>query len=299
MLIFFCIFWFIWNFRLGTFGAFLVTRICREGINRENCVDTCIRIICPPHTLIGIIVPILYVRYGDFYLHEKVIFLIVTLVIPYSFWTITINWWGEGEELRELRSTPCFSCLRCAAHNDRETQAIEVVAEEHTEDTRIIYKKVVQGDGRVQSRHSKNCSFRSRHPKSDIVVNGHSNHCLENESLQTTFQTRVQQQIFDEESLFPIPLNMEDRNESDCSFSTAIEDLYPWDEKIVEDPLEQQVAESISNSVQICNICLEEYKVGEKIGWSKNDECYHAFHKDCIIEWLANHDECPICRNKY
>jgi hypothetical protein len=54
-----------------------------------------------------------------------------------------------------------------------------------------------------------------------------------------------------------------------------------------------------TNSVQLCAICLEDYQVGEDIGWSRNPLCYHAFHKDRILESLKTHESCPICRNSY
>jgi hypothetical protein len=54
-----------------------------------------------------------------------------------------------------------------------------------------------------------------------------------------------------------------------------------------------------SNSVQLCAICLEDYKVGEDIGWSRNPLCHHVFHKDCILESLEANNSCPICRNLY
>lgn len=52
-------------------------------------------------------------------------------------------------------------------------------------------------------------------------------------------------------------------------------------------------------SPKSCPICLEEYKVGEEIAWSKNDQCAHAFHLDCALDWLMDHDECPVCREGY
>ncbi len=52
-------------------------------------------------------------------------------------------------------------------------------------------------------------------------------------------------------------------------------------------------------SPKICPICLEEYKVGEEIAWSNNHECPHAFHLDCILDWLMENDDCPLCRGKY
>lgn len=50
---------------------------------------------------------------------------------------------------------------------------------------------------------------------------------------------------------------------------------------------------------QSCPICYESYKKGDSIAWSKNEKCFHAFHVDCIVEWLINHDDCPMCREKY
>merc|ERR1711976_370724 len=49
----------------------------------------------------------------------------------------------------------------------------------------------------------------------------------------------------------------------------------------------------------VCNICLEGYNVGDDIAWSKNDQCFHVFHKDCIVGWLDRHSDCPVCRNRY
>ncbi len=48
-----------------------------------------------------------------------------------------------------------------------------------------------------------------------------------------------------------------------------------------------------------CPICLEAYKGNEELCWSKNKKCKHAFHLDCMIEWLMVHDDCPLCRSNY
>ncbi len=52
-------------------------------------------------------------------------------------------------------------------------------------------------------------------------------------------------------------------------------------------------------SFKCCPICLEAYKAGDEIAWSKNDHCYHAYHSDCIVGWLMERNECPMCRRDY
>ena len=44
-----------------------------------------------------------------------------------------------------------------------------------------------------------------------------------------------------------------------------------------------------------CVICLEDFKNGDKAIFLP---CIHLFHKDCILNWLKSHDNCPICKFK-
>jgi hypothetical protein len=50
---------------------------------------------------------------------------------------------------------------------------------------------------------------------------------------------------------------------------------------------------------QCCPICLKDYQVDEEIAFSPNSNCSHAFHRECIEEWLLRHEECPCCRYNY
>ena len=48
-----------------------------------------------------------------------------------------------------------------------------------------------------------------------------------------------------------------------------------------------------------CDICLLDYEEGEELAWSHNEGCIHAFHKECITDWLLRNPKCPLCRRDY
>mmetsp|Transcript_16877 Transcript_16877/g.34866 ORF Transcript_16877/g.34866 Transcript_16877/m.34866 type:complete len:233 (-) Transcript_16877:26-724(-) len=51
-----------------------------------------------------------------------------------------------------------------------------------------------------------------------------------------------------------------------------------------------------------CAICLGAYEVGEEVVWSSNEECQHAFHMDCLVDWLTKMRDgtpCPCCRAEF
>ena len=51
-------------------------------------------------------------------------------------------------------------------------------------------------------------------------------------------------------------------------------------------------------STQECCICLDGYEADETVCWSREDDCDHIFHDECILAWLKDNDDCPLCRAK-
>ncbi|KAG1847663.1 hypothetical protein DFJ58DRAFT_663155, partial [Suillus subalutaceus] len=47
-------------------------------------------------------------------------------------------------------------------------------------------------------------------------------------------------------------------------------------------------------NVQKCTICLSRFKNGDH--GVLGAKCRHAFHKRCLIPWLARNQTCPLCR---
>jgi len=61
----------------------------------------------------------------------------------------------------------------------------------------------------------------------------------------------------------------------------------------------QESSFSTVYSPKSCSICLEKYKIDDDICWSKRDSCPHAFHEECLTQWLMRHSRCPLCRETY
>jgi hypothetical protein len=49
---------------------------------------------------------------------------------------------------------------------------------------------------------------------------------------------------------------------------------------------------------EVCEICLDDFSVGDEIAWSHNAACHHVFHQDCLLDWLeqGTSNDCPVCR---
>lgn len=47
-----------------------------------------------------------------------------------------------------------------------------------------------------------------------------------------------------------------------------------------------------------CSICLDRYEAGDTVAFARVDGCEHIFHEECLVQWLADHDDCPLCRKK-
>lgn len=66
--------------------------------------------------------------------------------------------------------------------------------------------------------------------------------------------------------------------------------------------VEEEGEEELKSVPNNCAICLDTYVSGDTIVTSCNPLCPHAFHQECIIEWLVKMQEgtpCPCCRRTF
>jgi hypothetical protein len=48
------------------------------------------------------------------------------------------------------------------------------------------------------------------------------------------------------------------------------------------------------NGDNVCPICLSGFKMGDVL--LSSNHCSHVYCKECILEWLQNNEDCPVCR---
>jgi hypothetical protein len=102
------------------------------------------------------------------------------------------------------------------------------------------------------------------------------NKSFESEECKEELETTMEESVGEELALnLPIPLVRRE------SFTTTASEFTYDDESTVD---------------HACPICLGGYKKGDMLSASKH--CPHMFHKECILEWLEKHAECPLCRVK-
>lgn len=88
--------------------------------------------------------------------------------------------------------------------------------------------------------------------------------------------------------------------DSNCS----IEEMPPLEsaEQLTDDPAGEPANETDSSARDrgtVCDICLLEFETGEAVAWSPNPACNHAYHEDCITDWLLRKPTCPSCRHNF
>lgn len=284
-IIFIGFFFTLCNYCIGSFVVLTFTRLFREGCGGYVCI------LLWPHWIFCLFFPFM-IGMSNYNIWAGFALLIVTGIMPYTYWAIRFN--RRPDTGGSERMMPCCSCICQKLHK------------KNLEDS-IICKKVVEEDPAlgivprpIEDNDGTIISFRTRHPKSDLMLkkkkkekkkkkseNIQSGDGSTTGSIQRHKKRKPYCKVHDEESLFPVSLPSEDMNENESIGDAVL------------DGESLQKSTDTSASEQFCNICLEEYKIGEDIGWSKNDLCHHVFHKHCILEWLVQHQDCPICRNKY
>ena len=72
----------------------------------------------------------------------------------------------------------------------------------------------------------------------------------------------------------------------------------PASQSIVESMNERDLTEEEITKQEECPVCQDKFKDAEAGNVSQGVQlpCSHIYHKACIIEWIKQHNTCPVCR---
>lgn len=72
----------------------------------------------------------------------------------------------------------------------------------------------------------------------------------------------------------------------------------PASKTVLESLQTEVLDEEQAKKLETCAICTEDFAAGDRVHWLSQDRkaCGHAFHVDCIVPWLKQHNTCPVCR---
>ncbi|KAK0604459.1 hypothetical protein LWI29_015883 [Acer saccharum] len=51
---------------------------------------------------------------------------------------------------------------------------------------------------------------------------------------------------------------------------------------------------TVEEDGNVCGVCQEDMERGDE---GRAMDCMHAFHHDCILQWLQHKNTCPLCRH--
>lgn len=173
----------------------------------------------------------------------------------------------------------------------------------------IIHKKVLSqskkaNDDTKKKRNDKHSEIkddieRGNNDTQEVALQG-ENHS----SDESCTESNLEDQLVlphEEELSFRFQINDgKDVNQKDSKDNIYVESLRSIraNSSFLGVPVDEECHDSLY-SPQACPICLEDYKKGDDIAWSKNEKCHHAYHVDCIMEWLMKNNDCPMCREQY
>jgi hypothetical protein len=89
--------------------------------------------------------------------------------------------------------------------------------------------------------------------------------------------------------------------DSNCSLG-KMPQLESAEEQPADEPADDPANDtdsSVRDRGTVCDICLLEFETGEAVAWSPNPACNHAYHEDCITDWLLRKPTCPSCRHDF